>query len=410
MFTFAVFHMPIYIYMTSMCMEFSSGFSASKHHSSTGENRDKTILMFGGNGFIGSATTERLLEKGYSLILLNRGNWYWDTADTIKSNVTHWKCDRMESLQRCGGLQRYIWQVEKQPLFEAVVDFSAYHAFEITEALNMLNGKVNRYIYISSDSVYEVCQNKSHEGFTREEDALRPDDEEEREVFRRKDDYGNRKLECEEELERLTNREGGIPYVTLRLPDVIGPCDNTYRWWIYQLWVKLAEFIERPLSVPRALWDEPISFVYSNDVANLIVDIITSGPEINNQAFNLALDETPTLRQYLHSVMDELNTDDFDIVMDNSTEPFRLFPSVRSGPVDATKAKKLLNWNPTSWIDVLSSTVAFYEAAIHDKRFESARNDVIRTLQQYLTRNLSSIVRGLRNKYGLILPNEHEEL
>lgn len=56
--------------------------------------------------------------------------------------------------------------------------------------------------------------------------------------------YGHRKLQIEEELARQ-REEGGVPYVSLRLPDVIGPRDNTYRWWIYQTWIRLADHLDR---------------------------------------------------------------------------------------------------------------------------------------------------------------------
>jgi len=399
-----MFTIVIGVYLTSLSLPLTSGFSAQVLN-----DQDKTVLVFGGNGFIGSATTERLLAKNYSVVLINRGNWYWDTADTIRPRVIHWKCDRMQSLQRCTGLQDYIWNEHKTMLFDAVIDFSAYHAFEINEALNMLHGRIKRYIYISSDSVYDVC-NKTHAGLTREQDAVRPCESKDRELYKQKDDYGNRKLECEEELHTMFNREGGVPYVTLRLPDVIGPRDNTYRWWIYQLWVKLADYIDKPLSVPKRFWNQPISFVYSNDVADVILDVINAGSEIDNQAFNLALDETPTLRQFLHSLMDILDTDDIDIEMDESQEAFHLFPSVRSGPLDVTKAKSLLDWKPTSWIDILDANVAFYENAMKQKQFVDARKDVVRTIQQYLTRTPSKVVRGLLDKYNIALKDRHEEL
>ena len=41
----------------------------------------------------------------------------------------------------------------------------------------MLEGRFKRYIYISSDSVYEVCKMKHHEGYSTEQDAVRPEDE-----------------------------------------------------------------------------------------------------------------------------------------------------------------------------------------------------------------------------------------
>lgn len=370
---------------------------------------DKTILVFGGNGFIGAVTVEKLLRGNYSVVLINRGNWYWDTAETVKPYVKHVKCDRMQSLQRCAGLQHYIWSLEAPTMFEAVIDFSAYHVFEINEALKMLEGKIKKYIYISSDSVYEVC-NKTHSGLTREEDAVRPESKAEREHFKRKDDYGNRKLECEEELQKQASSSTGVPYISLRLPDVVGPRDNTYRWWIYQLWIKLVDYLDEPLSVPKRLWNQPMSFVYVNDVADVITDCVSSGLNIYYNAYNLALAETPTLTQFLHGLMDSLNLEDIEIFENPDEEGFYLFPSVRSGPLDTTKAKKLLNWNPTSWIDVLDHTALFYEKAILEKKFHAARKDVIRTIQQHLSKDPTKVMRGIRDKYGLTFGSSHDEL
>jgi len=371
-------------------------------------DRSDTIMVFGGNGMLGSATVERLLQRGYSLVLVNRGNWYWDTESTVRPYVRHLKCDRMQSLQRCAGLQHYIWSEHAPRQFEAVIDFSAYHSFEIHETLKLLTGRIKLYVYISSDSVYEVCD-KRHEGFTREEDAVRPRDREAREQKSATDDYGNRKLECEEALAAQA-AAGGVPYVALRLPDVIGPRDNTYRWWIYQLWVKLGRHLDTPLSVNRKLWNQPLSFVYGDDVADVIVQVLTLGDTVYNQAFNLALNENPTLVDFLHNVMDALDVDDVEIQADETNQSLQLFPSVRLGPVDTSKAKQMLNWNPTSWIDVVDATVAFYENATINKAFENARNDVMRTIQQHLTRDPMLVLNGLQREYNLTFGTVHEEL
>ena len=387
-----------------LCLKCSYG-----NPSAENDEHDKTILVFGGNGFIGSATVQKLLRVNYTVVVINRGNWYWDTAETIKPFVQHIKCDRMQSLQRCAGLQHYIWSVEAPPMFEAVVDFSAYHAFEISEALSMLKDKIKKYIYISTDSVYEVCD-KKHTEPTREEDAVRPADKDERELFRQKDDYGNRKLECEEELEKQATSGTGVPYISLRLPDVIGPRDNTYRWWIYQLWIQLAEYTDEQLSVPKELWNKPLSFVYVYDVADVISDCIKSGEDIYNNAFNLALTERPTLVQLLHGIMNSLDVEDIDIRENPDEEGFRLFPSVKLGPLDTTKARRLLNWNPTPWIDVLDHTVQFYEEAILEMKFDNARKDVIRTIQQHFSRDSAKIMRGIKDRYGLTFGSAHDEL
>ena len=64
--------------------------------------------------------------------------------------------------------------------------------------MKKMRSKIRRYIYISTDSVYEVCKEPSHEGPTLEEDAVRPEDPRERDAYAQRDLYGSNKLECKE--------------------------------------------------------------------------------------------------------------------------------------------------------------------------------------------------------------------
>lgn len=94
--------------------------------------------------------------------------------------------------------------------------------------------------------MYDVCD-KTHKGPSLETDAVRPADPEESDLLIEHNGYGDRKLRVEEELLRQ-RQDGGFPFIILRLPDVIGPRDNTYRWWIYQLWIKVCHRCQ-PLDV-----------------------------------------------------------------------------------------------------------------------------------------------------------------
>ena len=51
----------------------------------------KNILILGGDGMMGSATTKLLMKQKpkFNLTLVNRGNWYWDTEESIKPFVHH---------------------------------------------------------------------------------------------------------------------------------------------------------------------------------------------------------------------------------------------------------------------------------------------------------------------------------
>ena len=164
---------------------------------------------------------------------------------------------------------------------------------------------------------------------------------------------------------------GGSPFVILRLPDVIGPRDTTYRWWIYQLWIKLSPLFEdHPVTVPQFLVDFPMSFVYSEDVADLIVHLFKLGPQVRDQIVNVAWPETITLKQFYEDVQEALGIEQggFDEIPDEKA--FYLYPSVRKGPVDVTKAQNLLNWEPTEWKKAVTDTVQFYEDVFTNPEYE----------------------------------------
>jgi len=70
----------------------------------------------------------------------------------------------------------------------------------------------------------------------REEQAVRPDDAGLRDLLNTHHQYGHRKMDAEHELvvqrhNHTDDGRPGIPYVILRLPDVLGPRDTTYRFW-----------------------------------------------------------------------------------------------------------------------------------------------------------------------------------
>lgn len=365
----------------------------------------KNILVLGGNGFIGAATSERLIARGDNLILVNRGNWYWDSGTTVKPHVTHLTCDRQRHLRHCQDLRH----IKDSVYFDAVIDFSAYHSEAVEDVLDLLKDKIGRYIYISSDSVYEVCH-KNHSNPSRESDAIRPSDAEERLLMARKDDYGHRKLECEEVLVRQRQEGAGVPYVLLRLPDVIGPKDNTYRWWMYQLWLRLSGYLERQISIPEFLVNQRLSFVYSLDVADMIVQLTDSENDKFDNAYNLGTDEMPTLLEVLELMRSHLSIENIAIPVNNSAEAIYLFPSVKLGPIDSSKAKDILNWTPTSFENISRQTIRFYESAIRNKGFNLARKEIIKNMQAYFTKQPHNVLYGLNGVYGIKYPDVRDEL
>jgi len=373
---------------------------------------ERKILIFGGNGFLGSDTAEKLIDGGDSITIVNRGNWYWDSEKRIKPFVKHINCDRDIELIKCEELVSFVNEIDK---FDAVVDFSSYEGRHTRESSILFKDKIGIYILISTDSVYDVCVKKSY-GSTQETDAVRPSNNDDVISLKNHHPYGHHKLEAEEEV--LKQRmNGGFPFVILRLPDVLGPRDTSYRFWIYTLWMKIGQFIDNhQVRVPNFFETYSNSFVYSPDVANVIVKLLSYGPQILDQAINLAYPNGVTLLDLLNDMKGALNITNNVIRIQEPSETNFLFfyPTVRMGPIDVTKAENLIKWNPTPWNDMIKTSIAFYENAITSDRYTIQRDEIVQiiTNQVFLNKKVE-LFEQLEKIYKLDLSHLrhlHDEL
>lgn len=167
----------------------------------------KNVLAFGGNGFIGSETLYQLFQDPdvyYKVALVSRGNWYFDSETRIKPYLAkRIICDREESdIEYCTDLIEYVGKTNK---IDIVLDFSAYDPEVLATTLDLLKDKAGVYVYISTDSVYEVCKPSRVPGLSYESDAVRPDNEQQQLALNNGDEYGNQKLQGEEVTMAIPN-------------------------------------------------------------------------------------------------------------------------------------------------------------------------------------------------------------
>ena len=208
--------------------------------------------------------------------------------------------------------------------------------------------------------------------------------------MKRVDSYGFEKLEAEYILKRAALANERMRYLILRLPDVIGPFDDSGRFWAYLLWLPLHR--DAPLQLDNGDQTKPLSFVFSEDVVDVIMGVlaqVTRGepPESSsfkievhgppgeerkekvgsvgggfgeNAIFNLAFEETPSLKEFLELV-GECAGAGRPLEIARVVEPDTFYPSVNCGPVAIDRAKKSLGFEPTSLKEAVRKTVAFFE-------------------------------------------------
>jgi nucleoside-diphosphate-sugar epimerase len=239
----------------------------------------KNILVIGGTRNIGYQLVQSLLERGgYQVTMLNRGMG----EDDLPESVYRLRADRTNAQQMRRAL------LAKS--FDAVVDFVLFNGREAETILELLKGRTEHYIWISSGQVYLV-----------REDIARPFKE---------SDYDGRLLPApkpntyayeewqygidKRAAEDTFARDDSFPYTSLRLPMVNSERDPFRRLYGYILRLKDGG----PLLVPEKP-NYPLRHVYGLDVVNAIIRLIETGMG-KRGAYNLAQDETVTIDEFLH--------------------------------------------------------------------------------------------------------------
>jgi nucleoside-diphosphate-sugar epimerase len=278
----------------------------------------------------------------YAVTLVSRGNWYYDSRSRIRDKLhKHIICDREESdLEHCTQLITYV---QESGGIDIVLDFSAYNSQVLETTLELFKEKdvkVGVYVYISSDSIYEVCSSSKTVRLATEEDDIRPANEDDRNLLIEADAYGNDKLMGEELLRGPENK---IPYVIFRLPDVLGPRDTTDRWWTYQMWIQFYSFIKVPIMIPVENRILKTSYVFVEDIAQAVL-LALNKPDAWNSVYNLGLEVPLSLQEFIQGLAKEL-----DVAVTFDTGEFNVFPSVSRGSVSIEKAKSVLGFQPSTW-------------------------------------------------------------
>ena len=238
----------------------------------------RTVLVVGGTGFLGRHLVARLLARGDRVTLFTRGT----RSDPFGDRVARLAGDRTTDLARVQGT------------FDAVVDLVGFEGRDIERAIDVFAGRVGHYLFVSTGQVYLVRESPRLP--SREEDydgptIARPGGRDGSQW-----DYGTGKRACEDALVRA---QGRLPSTRLRIPIVNGPGDDQQR---------IARYIRHMLGgapIRAAFLDRRVRHVDAQEVARTI-DVLLGDARVVGEAVNQTQDETPTLRELLEMLGDEL--------------------------------------------------------------------------------------------------------
>jgi 2'-hydroxyisoflavone reductase len=298
----------------------------------------KKILILGGTQFVGRNIVERLEQLGnFEITLFNRQQ----TKSDLFPNLNHIKGDR--ETDDINQLKNKKWDI--------VIDSSAYYPKSLSKLLNILKGNIEKYIFISTISVYDLEEGFS--GMIKENSPLVGCT-----LLQSKDTslatYGNRKAACEEVI--LT--KNSIDTLILRPSLIYGKYDPTDRlyYWLYK------STKQNPFILPNNGKDK-ITLTYINDLVNIIIQSF----EIERHAtiYNATTHSPFSLKEMVNCINKNAKTVNIDsnVLLENEITPGKDIPLWFDMDLEIDNSQLLLDFRPklTPFEQSVAETQNYYE-------------------------------------------------
>ncbi len=232
--------------------------------------------------------------------------------------------------------------------FEAVIDINAYTREETQAAINTFDGRLSRFVHLSTASVYQITDRMP----LVESDPLVTDPG---------STYSYNKAECERAL-RWAYTKNGFPFVTVRPGVVFGPRDNKSRENYY-----LKRMIAGDPVIVADSGSLPIFAVYVKDLAVSLANALTAtGAEGN--AYHIMQSELVPINAHIANIARLAGTD-----VAVTEIPSRLLERVgfnvhqipyyiggRLVICDTRAARDDLAFSPTPYLRALKDTITYF--------------------------------------------------
>jgi nucleoside-diphosphate-sugar epimerase len=255
----------------------------------------KSALILGGTQFVGKRLVQLLVDEGVEVTIATRGL----TPDSFGNQITRLIINR-ENAESLG-------QAFKDKKWDVVFDQTCYSSQEALDSLKTLNGKVKKYIFTSSQAVYDFGTNHLEENFNPLNYLP---------IVKSRRDYigyvGYQ--EAKRAAEAVLFQNADFPVVAVRFPIIIGKDDYTNRLKFHVEHIKEGKpmFIEHP--------NFRYSFIDSGEAAAFLLSMAKSdyhGPINPGSEEDISLSE-------LNGLIEELIGTKAIISVEGDPSPYNL--------------------------------------------------------------------------------------
>ena len=271
------------------------------------------ILMMGGTRFIGVYLTKVLVDRGHEVVLFNRGN-----HPAPVEGVQQIQGDRKDANQLKDKLSKES--------FDAIFDNNGRELSDTQPLVEIFNGKLKHFIYVSSAGVYLPTTQMPH----REGDPVDP----------------NSRHKGKHHTEAYLN-ESGIPWTSIRPCYIYGPQNyNDLEAWFFDRIVR-----DRPLPIPgngRFI----TQFGHIQDLAEGMASILGNEKAIG-KIYNMSGDRYVTFDGIAYACAEAAGKSAEDIKIVHYDPKQFDFGKRKAFPVrqqhfftDISQAQKDLDWQP----------------------------------------------------------------
>ena len=301
------------------------------------------VLVLGGSRFIGLHLVRLLHDGGHHVTVLNRGQ----TQANLPDNVVRLIADRTDTEQVKAAL--------KDDSYDVVFDISAYTTSTLKPVVEILEGRIGRFVFCSTTSVYGP-----NDTIPIEEDFP---------LHRGPDagQYARDKIECEDFLVEAFNQRA-FPMTILRPPYVYGP-DNYLKAREFSYFARLKQ--GRKIIIPGDGLT-PVHPVHVDDLADAFAAVPGKSQTLG-QTYTICSPDAITANGYVRAMAEIMDVSadivnmeprDYD-ALDQQLYPFEWAVS-RIYSTD--KARRDLGWSPRFHMrDGLEMTYRWWLAEGMDK-------------------------------------------